>query len=75
MELTQGIDGTRRLLDPALGPGPYPALAVNPGGTVTRLNDAARLLLGMIPGTALDDAAPGWLADAHHALTGAPSPP
>ncbi|MEV0663184.1 SpoIIE family protein phosphatase [Actinomadura luteofluorescens] len=72
MELTQGIDGTQRVLDPALGPGPYPALAVNPGGTVTRLNDAARLLLGMIPGTVLDDAAPAWLSDAHHALTDAP---
>ncbi|GGT74983.1 PP2C family protein-serine/threonine phosphatase [Actinomadura citrea] len=72
MELTQGIDGAQRVLDPALGPGPYPALAVNPSGTVIRLNDAARLLLGMNPGALLDDAAPAWLADAHHAVTGAP---
>lgn len=74
MELTQGTDGAQRVLDPALGPGPYPALAVNPSGTVIRLNDAARLLLGMNPGALLDDAAPAWLADAHHAVTGAPSP-
>ncbi|WP_329096063.1 serine/threonine-protein phosphatase [Actinomadura citrea] len=72
MELTQGTDGAQRVLDPALGPGPYPALAVNPSGTVIRLNDAARLLLGMNPGALLDDAAPAWLADAHHAVTGAP---
>lgn len=74
MELTQGIEGTRRVLDPALGPGPYPALAVSSSGTVTRLNDAARLLLGMIPGAALDEAAPPWLAEAHHALTIDPLP-
>ncbi|MES9536509.1 MULTISPECIES: PP2C family protein-serine/threonine phosphatase [unclassified Actinomadura] len=72
MELTQGIDGTQRVLDPALGPGPYPALAVDPSGTVMRLNDAARLLLGMLPGARLDDAAPAWLAEAHHSLTETP---
>ncbi|WP_141578923.1 PP2C family protein-serine/threonine phosphatase [Actinomadura sp. WMMA1423] len=72
MELIQGIDAPQRVLDPALGPGPYPALAVDPSGTVTRLNDAARLLLGVQPGVRLDGAAPAWLAEAHHSLADAP---
>lgn len=74
MEITQSTDGPQDVLDPALGPAPYPVLAVDATGSVTRLNDAARSLLGVVPGGVMNDRVPGWLAEAHRALAAAPVP-
>ena len=74
MELTQSTDGPPNVFDSVLASAPYPVLAVDAAGAVARLNDAARSLLGLVPGGVLDDRAPGWLAKAHHALAAGPAP-
>ncbi|GAA3234576.1 PP2C family protein-serine/threonine phosphatase [Actinocorallia longicatena] len=52
---------------------PYPVLAVDPAGAVAGVNEAGRLLFaGAVPGTALADAVPGWLARAHQRFTERP---
>ena len=74
MEVTQNTDGPPGVLDATLGPAPYPVLAVNAAGAVTRLNDAARSLLGVVPGGMTGARMPEWLAEAHRALAAAPAP-
>ena len=68
MELTQDADGDHGVLGPVRRPAAYAALVVDAAGAVAQLNEAARLLFGITPGTPLAEAVPGWLAEAHRAL-------
>ncbi|MFI0351105.1 PP2C family protein-serine/threonine phosphatase [Actinomadura sp. 9N407] len=72
--MTKDGDGSLGALDPVSRSAPYAALAVEPSGLISRLNDAARALLGASAGSALADRAPGWLADAHRSLADHPAP-
>ncbi|MEW2354035.1 PP2C family protein-serine/threonine phosphatase [Spirillospora sp. NPDC029432] len=66
--MTEDGDGSPGVLDPVSRSAPHAVLTVEPSGVISRLNDAARGLLGASAGRALAAAAPGWLADAHRAL-------
>ncbi|RSN56745.1 serine/threonine protein phosphatase [Actinomadura sp. WAC 06369] len=70
MELTRNFDGPLDFFDSALNSAPFPVLAVDGTGAVTRLNKVARSVLGGV----LKGRAPEWLAEARHVSAAGPVP-